>query len=438
MAFNTSFENVIRSWKVEQATIHESCQLYREIIYLLTSHPRLPPGLEENVLADTSPVKKEEINLLEKALEKALQIHTGSKPFVTWPNIVKPSGTQNDQGAATEYTLTTFETKSKLVPKTTDQKDQRKCRTTVCYTRTKQADGIKSVRTNDPKITHRNVTSSKALPAHGQHAPPCGSKYQMIKTAQLCGSAVTDSGSFISFSKSVESERNCLFQQEELLKWTNLKLKENRLWDKILAFETKSSTSGRDLFMARMKSTFPMRWPCGSPGKIQAVVHRLIQQGQDLPANKQTGGVLVKQTSGDSTKRGGEDLAMKFNRLIHKCTVQVRREWESWDRWRPEWGCLCPIGTESEWHEGRPAPLPKTVTYTTDRELAELETLRMRVALLQQEAFVEKILSDTLPPHLPSAVCTTLNPSLLRDLYSVLGEGGERFPAIVLDSEPDS
>lgn len=123
---------------------------------------------------------------------------------------------------------------------------------------------------------------------------------------------------------------------------------------------------------------------------------------------------------------------------IFSYTVQLEKEWESWDRWRPEWGCLCPTGTESEWHERRPAPLPKTLTYTMERELAELETLRMRVALLQQEVFLEKILSNTLSPHISSAVCATLNPSLLRDFYSVLGEGGERFPAIVLDSEPDS
>lgn len=201
--------------------------------------------------------------------------------------------------------------------------------------------------------------------------------------------------------------------------------------------------------MTRMKGTFPMKWPCGSPEKIQAMVHRLIQQGQDIPENLQTEGVMNPEDNpGDNTKLGeGEscqDFALKFNRLIitpkniHKCAVQLKREWESWDRWRPEWGCLCSIGTESEWHEGRPLALPKTVTYTSERELTELETLRMRVALLQLEALVEKVISDTLSPHLSSAVCATLNPSVQRDLYSVLGEGGERFPAIVLDSEPDS
>lgn len=37
------------------------------------------------------------------------------------------------------------------------------------------------------------------------------------------------------------------------------------------------------------------------------------------------------------------------------------------------------------------APLPPTITYTTEAELRELETLRMRVALLQQEISLEQV-----------------------------------------------
>lgn len=37
------------------------------------------------------------------------------------------------------------------------------------------------------------------------------------------------------------------------------------------------------------------------------------------------------------------------------------------------------------------APLPLTITYTTEAELRELETLRMRVALLQQEIHLEQV-----------------------------------------------
>lgn len=51
---------------------------------------------------------------------------------------------------------------------------------------------------------------------------------------------------------------------------------------------------------------------------------------------------------------------------------------------------------------------------------------------------VPQALLDTLSPQFSAVVPGPehLSPSVLRDMYSLLGEGGERFPAIVLDSEP--
>lgn len=50
---------------------------------------------------------------------------------------------------------------------------------------------------------------------------------------------------------------------------------------------------------------------------------------------------------------------------------------------------------------------------------------------------MRQALLDTLSPQLASIVPGFPNSSVLRDLYSLLGEGGQRFPSIVLDSEPD-
>lgn len=54
-------------------------------------------------------------------------------------------------------------------------------------------------------------------------------------------------------------------------------------------------------------------------------------------------------------------------------------------------GCLCPTGATGVWGDGIIAPLPLTITYTTEAELRELEKLRMRVALLQQEIYLEQV-----------------------------------------------
>lgn len=46
-------------------------------------------------------------------------------------------------------------------------------------------------------------------------------------------------------------------------------------------------------------------------------------------------------------------------------------------------------------------------------------------------------LSDLLTPQLSSIISGCPSVSVLRDLYSMLGEGGLRFPAIVVDTDPD-
>lgn len=46
-------------------------------------------------------------------------------------------------------------------------------------------------------------------------------------------------------------------------------------------------------------------------------------------------------------------------------------------------------------------------------------------------------LSDLLTPQLSSIISGCPNVSVLRDVYSMLGEGGLRFPAIVVDTDPD-
>uniref|UniRef100_A0AAV2KHD8 Uncharacterized protein n=1 Tax=Knipowitschia caucasica TaxID=637954 RepID=A0AAV2KHD8_KNICA len=199
--------------------------------------------------------------------------------------------------------------------------------------------------------------------------------------------------------------------QQEVIKWTQFKHKEIRLWDKVLALE-KKPVSGRDQFITRMRGMFPGIRPCSSMKRIQALVNRPSQQRQDSPDGQP------------------DDLQTPEH--------DSKQEWESWDRWRPVWGGLCLTRADDVRDEGRTAPLPMTVTYSTERELTALGTLRMSVALLQQELCLETTLSETLSPQFCSVIRGPLNPSLLRDLYSVLGEGGERFPALVLDSEPDS
>ncbi|KAG7261801.1 hypothetical protein CRUP_037407, partial [Coryphaenoides rupestris] len=66
--------------------------------------------------------------------------------------------------------------------------------------------------------------------------------------------------------------------------------------------------------------------------------------------------------------------------------------------------------------------LPPTITVASEAELVELEAI-----------------SESLSPRLPALLSRPGPPdsSVLRDVYSLLAEGGELFPALVLDPEPD-
>ncbi|KAK7939822.1 hypothetical protein WMY93_003148 [Mugilogobius chulae] len=309
MASFITIEETLRSWKGEQAQIHHSLQLCTEILDALTSQPRSSVGLKSEVHTDTSTVEKEEMDLLEQALEKALQVRSGLEP-VTRSSTIKTPTTQNERGAARKISAKRSKVlpKNKLICKTIEQKDQRKYQTTIYCPSTKTSDG-KCVQMKDPKnknltsLTHVHNSEKLLQDQHGQQQLLCGSEKTIMKMSGKNTKAVTypSTSNPASFSNSSESG-NLLFQRN-VLKWTLLKRKENRLWDKILTLE-KKPVYERDQFLTRMRETFPRRWPCGSPEKIQVLVHRLSQQGQDLTDDRQTDDLMTSQSPQVETKQG--------------------------------------------------------------------------------------------------------------------------------------
>ncbi|XP_059205029.1 uncharacterized protein LOC131984152 isoform X5 [Centropristis striata] len=234
---------------------------------------------------------------------------------------------------------------------------------------------------------------------------------------------------------------------DQTAEWKSLRSKKNRLWDKVVDLQRKP-VPGRSHFMERMRATFPEDWPCGCPDQTRDLINRLTHRGRDLIRQWQTQEFLAKQAPEVASEMGGyskSDSSLTLERLqksaahLHEVAHQVKQEWEAWDRWRPEGGCLCPTGADGVWGDGMVAPLPPTITYRTEAELREFEQLRTRLALLQQETSIEQALLDTLSPQLssiePGPGCPDV--TVLRHMYSLLGEGGQRFPAVVLDSETD-
>ncbi|KAA8585109.1 hypothetical protein FQN60_003803 [Etheostoma spectabile] len=454
-------EQVIKSCKAEQAKINDSIQLYRELLRTLTPQPKT--DCDESECADgaaidtvTSPGEKEDMELLERALEKALRVRTGTGSSKKASK--KQSAPQKEPGttagsskegrqasAASKGNQTTTRSTSKSA--SLDRKQHRKPGGIVHQ----QAAARKS---------QQAVSASDSLDRGQLHTSTRHSKDQTIRSNVLSGNdpgraaAISiPSDDTVPVSHTQGSGAHSVLRQngnasDQTSKWKSLRSKQNRLWDKVVALQRKPAP-GRSHFMERMRATFPKDWPCGCPDQTRALVNRLTHTGHDLTQHCLTKELLAKEMPEAATELGGKanknDCFLTLERLsmtaaqLQNFAYQAKQEWETWDRWRPEAGCLCPTGANGVWGDEMIAPLPLTITYTTEAEFRKLEKLRMRVALLQQEMYLEQALLDTLSPHLSSIVpgpgCPNI--SVLRNMYSLLGEGGERFPAIVLDCELD-
>ncbi|XP_070779805.1 tubulin epsilon and delta complex protein 2 [Enoplosus armatus] len=453
MSLLSMVEQAIKTCKAEQAKINASIQLYRDMLHTLT--PQSQTGSEESDCADdaatdTSPGEKEDIELLERALEKALRVRTGSGPSKKDPD-------RNKQSAPRKETGTTVTSKEGMQASAASKGNQTTTRSTsksASLDRKKHNKPAGIVHQHAARKSQQAVSASGSLDQGQLQTSALPSENKTVRSSMLSGKAAAistpSSTTTVPVSHTEESAAHSLPRQngpasDQTAKWKSLKSKQNRLWDKVVALQRKP-VPGRSHFMERMRATFPKDWPCGSPDQTRALVDRLTRQGNNLTQHCQTKELLAKQTPEAATQLGGKcDSYLTLERLLmtaaelHSFADQAKREWEAWDRWRPEGGCLCPTGANGVWGDGMIAPLPLTITYTKEAELRELEKLRMRVALLQQEIYLEQALLDTLSPQvssiLPGPGCP--NVTVLRDMYSLLGEGGERFPAIVLDSEPD-
>ncbi|XP_054891740.1 uncharacterized protein LOC129363581 [Poeciliopsis prolifica] len=472
MSLLSAVEEAIKTYKAEQVKLNRSIQFHREILHSLI--PQQEAGSEEEELVDnaaadaeSSPGEKEDIELLEQALEKAFRVRTGSEV--------------SKQDSSKRKLSTTKETDCMPALSAVTKNNQ------PIIKSNKKSGSLHRKGHKKPSVSHSSRPSASQKPAQSknrtQHHPSSAahaghhqqtvlagfespdqitaslSKNKTVRSNMPRDDGLSKSASVprpssddMSFSGTDGSGVSSLHQHngtlsEQIAKWKSLRSKQNRLWDKVIALQ-KNPEPGRSRFIQRMRTTFPSDWPSGSPDETRFQLHRLTDQAFNLAHLCQTEKILVNEVpemdtelpSGEQTKShsgltpAGLQLAAAE---LHVLADKVKQEWKAWDRWRPEGGCLCPSEAAGLFADGASSPLPLTITYSTQRELQQLEELRMRVALLQQETYFEQVLLDSLSPQFssigPGPGCP--DPSTLRDMYSLLGEGGERFAAIVQDPE---
>ncbi|XP_070958662.1 tubulin epsilon and delta complex protein 2 isoform X2 [Oncorhynchus clarkii lewisi] len=499
MSLLSLVDEAIKLCKVEETKINENILQYREILRSL--RPQQEDGKEIELTDDVEKdpdvqlEERREMELLNRLLEKALRVRAGTAPQKDPQNCPgpkkEPVDTTQGKGRAltpggTKGDKSGIKTTSK--PITMDKKESKKYSASHLYRGGRgrmghpvghSGQGRASMIRSSVQMQKRSVVSSKGFPpqssgkevkqagppgpvSHDQgKSPQASSGHHQVEVSHRSAAATSfqpPNWDTVSVSHMEGMPKAHVISPPQngaptplLTKWISLRTKQSRLWDKVLALQSKP-VAERSHFTERVKATFSREWPTsGSPADTGAQVDRLTQLCTDLSHCYQSERLLTGQTFRTSgtepatcQKREYESLLMlegleKMVADLRKHAGQLRKEREAWDRWRrlkgEGAGAFCPVRSKGEWGDlSGVTPLPPTLTYTSQAELQELERLRLRVELLQQEVHLHQALSDTMV--MPSAPGLP-NPAALRDIYSLLGEGGVMFPTLVLDTEPD-
>ncbi|CAB1342469.1 unnamed protein product [Coregonus sp. 'balchen'] len=475
MSLLSLVDEAIKLCEVEETKINENIIQYREILRSLRPQQedckeiKLTDDVEMD--PDVQPEERQEMELLNRMLEKALRVRVGTAPQKDPQNCTgpkkEPVDTTHCKGRAltpggTKGNRNGFKTTSR--PITVDKKESRKSSASHLYRDGRgrmghlvghSGQGRASMIRGSVQIQKQSVVSPKGFhpqssgKAVKQAGPPgpvsndqgqspqASSAHHQVEVSHRCMSAAATSfqppnEDPVSVSHMEGTPKAHVVSPPQngvpsqlLTKWISLRTKQTRLWDKVLAQQSKP-VAERSHFMERVKATFPREWPTsGSPADPGAQVDRLTQLCTDLSHCYQSERLLLTCQTFRTT--GTEPGLEKMVADLLKRAGQLRKEREAWDRWRrPKregTGAFCPVRRRGNWgDQSGVTPLPPTLTYTSQAELQEVERLRLRA------------LSDTMvmlsAPGLP-------NPAALRDIYSLLGEGGVMFPTLVLDTEPD-
>ncbi|MCJ8739488.1 hypothetical protein PDJAM_G00047740 [Pangasius djambal] len=221
--------------------------------------------------------------------------------------------------------------------------------------------------------------------------------------------------------------------------WQAQRAKKNKLWNKVLTRHSKPVPE-RDHFKKRLGSTFPSEWASVHIAAMEAKLHVLTQLGLDLTHcyNAVLHSLQLGWSPEPSTEKEYESLLMLAG--LEKMMVQVIKEADhlkkDWERKMAWWhGALCPLRSRAEWRNSEQPCLPPMLGCSSKGELEDVHSLRLHVAQLKLEIHMHQAMCDTLIDRISCECSASGCPSatVLRGVYSLLGEGGAQFPSLVLD-----
>ncbi|XP_053132424.1 tubulin epsilon and delta complex protein 2 [Hemicordylus capensis] len=206
--------------------------------------------------------------------------------------------------------------------------------------------------------------------------------------------------------------------------------------------------AARERFVGKLQATFHSPPPAFSPAEVKKGlmhlhdIHSLLKQRMEAETPAALGENLTWE-------REYESLLMLegVQAIVSQCldkVEQLREAIESHLELSPaDSACSepcpsqeCPsLGKQRCW-DGEMAGLPPVLYYSSPQELTDMEDLKLQVAMLRQRLDIQKAMQAELLPLLePGRVPEGSRASLYRAMYTLLCEGGGRFPVLVHDDE---
>ncbi|XP_073692410.1 uncharacterized protein tedc2 [Garra rufa] len=454
MSLLHAVDEAVKMCKAEEsrltANIRQCKEILRSMRTRVTETSELKAAAAINTEDDIPPEEKQEIELLEQALKKALKIRSTSE-------VHKNSDSKHPN-----------ENKNKTpINSTVKEEDKRKLVKSVPPSETckkpnhhKRAGGntAHGAPWTRPVLVRKGPTAHpvfKGRPSVPKSAPvkisSTGSQQKMCVKATKTNESSEDNSPSVSCREVSASGKDgkvatgSTQSQEQwipsplLPAWRAQRTKQNRLWKKVLTHQSKAVPE-RTQFTERLRATFQSEWPSVSPADITTELDILTQRCLDLaPCFHKA---HMDLDSGTLHEREYESLRMlegleKMTQELVVCADLWKKDWERWDMRIS--GALCPVRRRGEWGDPARSCLPPILSYSSEAELRELESRRLRVEQLQQAVRLQQAMSDNLASSWSSRPTRSGQPSavVLRGLYSLLAEGGVQFPSLVLDSESD-
>ncbi|XP_070424779.1 tubulin epsilon and delta complex protein 2 isoform X3 [Equus przewalskii] len=214
----------------------------------------------------------------------------------------------------------------------------------------------------------------------------------------------------------------------------------SRLWAQLSSTETGDSmdatTTAKTQFLRKMQSGWPSSRLCAA--EVEAEVGRLRKacsllrqrMGEELTADPVD---WMQEYHCLLTLEGLQAIAGQcLHRLQELRAAVMEHQLAPWPEGRlPSAPSSCGGGADSIWS-------PQLLLYSSTQELQTLASLRLRVAMLDEQIHLEKVLMAELLPLVSTQ--EPLGPpwlALCRAVHSLLCEGGEHFLTILRDEPAD-